>query len=63
MTRETLLAEIAALRSTLLLMDTVYRTGRNKSTTPVEIASTLKDLRMLQLSAEVGGLHQCFEVT
>lgn len=60
MTHTTLIAEIDRLRSTLLLMDTTYRTGRGKATSPVEIASTLKALRMLSLSVEAGGLDACF---
>lgn len=59
MTQDTLLAEISRLRSTLLLMDTRYRTERNKYT-PVEISDTLKALRMLALSVEAGGLDGCF---
>lgn len=60
MKQDTLMSEIERLRSTLLLMDTTYRTGRGKSTSPVEIASTLKALRMLSLSVESGGLDACF---
>lgn len=60
MTQDDLLAEISRLRSSLLLMDTRFRNGRHKSTSPVEIAQTLKALRMLQLSVEAGGLDACF---
>ncbi len=60
MTQDTLMSEIERLRSTLLLMDSIFRTQRNKSVSPVEIASTLKALRMLSLSVEAGGLDACF---
>lgn len=59
MTQDDLLAEISRLRSSLLLMDTTYRTERNKYT-PVEVSDALKALRMLSLSLEAKGLESCF---
>lgn len=60
MTQDKLMSQIESLRETLLLMDSIFRTQRNKSVSPVEIALALKALRTLSLSVEAGGLNDCF---